>query len=62
MLLTGKIYPLFQFLSEYHKMNFLKQLLEEWKNAGAPPVKQIVTDGSKALQNAILILMLKLML
>lgn len=34
-------------------MHFVKYALEQWKNAGAPTVKQIATDGSKALQNAI---------
>lgn len=31
----------------------MKHLLDQSKKAGAPPVRQIVTDGSKALQNAL---------
>uniref|UniRef100_A0ABD2X5W1 Uncharacterized protein n=1 Tax=Trichogramma kaykai TaxID=54128 RepID=A0ABD2X5W1_9HYME len=34
-------------------MNYLHEIINKWIIAGAPAIRQIVTDGSKALQNAV---------
>ncbi|KAL7292920.1 hypothetical protein TKK_0006587 [Trichogramma kaykai] len=49
----GTIVPIFQFLSEYQSANFLSSILQSIHKDGLPKIKHVVTDGSKALQNAI---------
>lgn len=48
----GKIYPLFQFISEYQAANFIKHCIEFWLRRGAPVPKECVMDHSSALLNA----------
>ena len=51
--LRGKIYPVFQFATDFHATTNIKHNLGLWTSKGALPMKQVVTDGSKALQNAL---------
>lgn len=47
-----KIYPLFQFISEYQASNFIKHCFDLWLAKGSPVPQEITMDHSKALLNA----------
>ena len=49
----GRIYPIIQFISEYQAAIFIKHCLCKWIESGAPKPREVVTDGSSALQNAV---------
>lgn len=51
--INGKIYPIFQMLSDKHDGKAISGWLIEWLQSGAPPPKEVVVDCSLALLNAI---------
>jgi len=51
--INGKILPLFQMISEKHDTNILTYWIREWLRSGVPCPKQVVTDYSLALLNAV---------
>lgn len=51
--LDGKILPIFQMISERHDTNILTYWMREWRRSSVPCPKQVVTDFSLALLNAV---------
>lgn len=50
--IVKKVYPIFQFISEYQASNFIKHCFDIWLNKGSSVPRECVMDHSKALLNA----------
>lgn len=51
--IDGKIIPLLQAILSIHHVSVIQEILDRWLQFGAKIPKEMVTDGSLALQNAV---------